>query len=426
MRAARLIMRGLAWMIITILFIPPGIYAENFEQSAQTDSFRQEELDQMLAPIALYPDSLIAQILMASTYPLEVVQADRWVEQNKALKGNALGDALKKKSWDPSIKSLCYFPDVLFTMSDKLDQTNKLGNAFLSQKNEVMSTIQQLRRKADKQGNLKTTKEQKVIYEEDAISIEPAVRKVVYVPIYDPLYVYGPWWYPAYPPYYWHYPRGITITGGFINFRPYFFAGIDLFSWSWFDWHRNYIYIDVNKTRRFHRFRKKHYSERYLWRHDPVHRRGVAYRDRRTSEVFRHKPARRNVSAPGIRGYPVRDYKTRTIKPSVRSIKRRATEAEPRIRTERKRIQSYEERRKKAVTTRARLKSKKLHIPEGRNNPFNGVGNGWFERRASKRGMQSRHGGDTGHKAGKTQRQDGGSRSIGKGSWRQDSRPKER
>ncbi|MCD6184351.1 MAG: DUF3300 domain-containing protein, partial [Deltaproteobacteria bacterium] len=263
-------MRGLAWMIITILFIPPGIlYAENFEQSAQTDSFRQEELDQMLAPIALYPDSLIAQILMASTYPLEVVQADRWVEQNKTLKGNALGDALKKKSWDPSIKSLCYFPDVLFTMSDKLDQTSKLGNAFLSQKNEVMSTIQQLRRKADKQGNLKTTKEQKVIYEEDAISIEPAVRKVVYVPVYDPLYVYGPWWYPAYPPYYWHYPRGITITGGFINFRPCFFAGIDLFSWSWFDWHRNYIYIDVNKTRRFHRFRKKHYSERYFWRHDP-------------------------------------------------------------------------------------------------------------------------------------------------------------
>ena len=164
MRAARLIMRGLAWMIIAMLFIPPGIPAQDLEQPEQTDRFRKEELDQMLAPIALYPDSLIAQILMASTYPLEVVQAERWMQQNKTLTDDALDDALKEKSWDPSIKSLCHFPDVLFAMSDKLDQTSKLGDAFLDQNDDVMATIQELRRKAETQGNLKTTKEQKVIH----------------------------------------------------------------------------------------------------------------------------------------------------------------------------------------------------------------------------------------------------------------------
>jgi len=262
MRAATLIIRGLAWMIIALLFIPSGISAQDFEQPEQTDRFRKEELDQMLAPIALYPDSLIAQILMASTYPLEIVQAERWVEQNKTLTGDSLDDALKEKSWDPSIKSLCHFPDVLFSMSDKLDQTSKLGDAFLSQNDDVMATIQQLRRKAETQGNLKTTKEQKVIHEEDAIRIEPATRHVVYVPVYDPLYVYGPWWHSAYLPYYWYHPPGVIITGGFITFGPRFFVGIDLFSWSWFDWHRHYIYVDVHKARRFHRFRQRHDSGR--------------------------------------------------------------------------------------------------------------------------------------------------------------------
>ena len=463
MRAARLIMRGLAWMIIAMLFIPPGIPAQDFEQPEQTERFRKEELDQMLAPIALYPDSLIAQILMASTYPLEVVQAERWVQQNKTLTGDALDDALKEKSWDPSIKSLCHFPDVLFALSDKLDQTSKLGDAFLSQKDDVMATIQQLRRKAETQGNLKTTKEQKVIHEEDAIRIEPAVRQVVYVPVYDPLYVYGPWWYPAYPPYYWYYPPGVIITGGFISFGPHFFIGIDLFSWSWFDWHRHYIYIDVHKARRFHRFRHRHDSGRYFWRHNPVHRRGVAYRDRRTSERFGQRPYRRSAPGTKMRGYPVRDHKTRAVEPSRNSIKRREpadvsrmrTERErvqrtderrekadvSRIRTERKRIQRTDERRKKADVSRmrtereriqrtderrkkagvpgARPERKKLQIPEGRNTPFHGVGNGRFERRASERGIQSRHGGDTRHQGGNLQRQGVGPWSSGQGSGRQ-------
>jgi len=441
MRAATLIMRGLAWMIIAMLVIPPGILAQDSEQPEQTEKFMKEELDQMLAPIALYPDSLIAQILMASTYPLEVVQAERWVKENKNLTGDALDDALMEKSWDPSIKSLCHFPDVLFAMSDKLDQTSKLGDAFLSQNDDVMATIQELRRKAEEQGNLKTTQEQKVIHEENAVRIEPVNQSVVYVPVYDPLYVYGPWWYPAYPPYYWYYPPGVIITGGFISFGPHFYIGIDLFAWSWFDWHRHHIYIDMHRARRFHRFPDRHYPDRYFWKHDPVHRRGVAYRDRRTSERFGNRPYRRSAPGPEMRGYPPRDHKTRAVDPSRNSVKGREPADAPRIRTERERvqrtqergkkvdmpqvkmdrerIQRTEERRERGGAPEAKSESKRLQIPEGRNTPFHGVGNGSFERRASERGIQSRQGGDTRHQGGSIQRQGGGSRSSGQGSGRQ-------
>ena len=370
-------------MIVAMLFMPPGIPAQDFEQ---TEKFRKEQLDQMLAPIALYPDSMISQILMASTYPLEVVQADRWMQQNKTLTGDALNDALKEKSWDPSIKSLCYFPDVLFAMSDKLDQTSKLGDAFLSQKEDVMVTIQELRRKAEIQGNLKTTKQQKVIHEDDAIKIEPADPRVVYVPVYDPLYAYGPWWHPAYPPYYWYYPPGVIITGGFISFGPHFFIGIDLFSWSWFDWRRHYIYVDVHKVRRFHRFSKRHYSDWFFWRHNPVHRRGVAYRDRRTSERFERKQYRRSLPGPEMRGYPPRDHKTRAVHPSRNSIKFRKPADVSRTRSERERIQHTQERRKRDDAPGARPERKKLQVPEGRDIPFDGVDNGRFERKASERG----------------------------------------
>ena len=138
--------------MIAMLLVPPGTMAQDSGESEQTDRFSKEELTQMLAPIALYPDSLIAEILMASTYPLELVEAERWLRQNKELKGDALNTALQEKTWDPSVKSLCHFPDVLFAMSDKLDQTRKLGDAFLSQEDEVMAVIQELRHRAEQSG----------------------------------------------------------------------------------------------------------------------------------------------------------------------------------------------------------------------------------------------------------------------------------
>jgi hypothetical protein len=394
MKTARIIIRGLAWIIIAMLVIPPGIPAqEDSGEPEQTDRFKKEELTQMLAPIALYPDSLIAQILMASTYPLEVVEAERWLHQNKNLKGDELDNALQEKTWDPSVKSLCHFPDVLIAMSDKLDQTRKLGDAFLSQEDDVRATIQELRRKAEEQGNLQTTKEQQVIVEREVIRIERADPEVVYVPVYDPFYVYGPWWYPAYPPYYWYYPPGFVITGGFISFGPRIFIGIDLFSWCWFDWHARHIYIDIHKTRRFHRHHGKRDFDRHVWRHDPVHRKGVAYRDRKTSERFGSRPSRVSPASPETRGYPGRGIERQDGKPSQRPIERREGADRPRVRTERERIQRT----------------------PGQDNPFSGIGNGNFERKASERGGISRQGGEIRRPGGEIRQQGGGPRGSGKG-----------
>src|SRR5688572_12971295 len=184
-------------------------------------SFSQQELDQLVAPIALYPDSVMAQVLMASTYPLEVVIAERWVKANPGLKGKALEDALQGQRWDPSVKSLAAFPQVLTMMSDKLDWTQKLGDAFLAQQKDVMATAQALRAKAVAQGTLKDSNEQKVVTETQStttiIRIEPANPEVVYVPTYNPTVVYGAWPYPAYPPYYW-YPPGYGYGGAFLGF----------------------------------------------------------------------------------------------------------------------------------------------------------------------------------------------------------------
>jgi len=184
-------------------------------------SFSQQELEQLVAPIALYPDALLAQVLMASTYPLEVVQADRWRKAHASLKDKALEDALQQQPWDPAVKSLAVFPQVLTMMSDKIDWTQKLGDAFLAQQQDVMATAQTLRAKAQKEGTLKDTKEQKVTTQTENnttyIVIEPTNPEVVYVPTYNPTVVYGAWPYPAYPPYA-YYPPGYVAGGALLGF----------------------------------------------------------------------------------------------------------------------------------------------------------------------------------------------------------------
>src|SRR5215813_4912411 len=169
---------------------------------AQAPTFKPEEIQQLVAPIALYPDSLLAQVLMASTYPLEVVEAARFQKANPSLKDKALDDALQKQTWDPSVKSLVSFPEVLTMMNEKLDWTRRLGDAFLAQQSDVMDAAQA-------QGNLQSNEQQKVIVQQppaDApagsppvIVIQPANPQVVYVPTYNPTVVYGSWPYPSYP-----------------------------------------------------------------------------------------------------------------------------------------------------------------------------------------------------------------------------------
>src|SRR5262245_22365482 len=214
----------LVWLL-AVLMVWPWPLRLNAQSSGTT--FRPEEIEQLVASIALYPDSLVSQILMASTYPLEIVQADRWAKANKTLQGEALTAALEAQNWDPSVKSLVNFPQVLAAMSEKLDLTQKLGDAFLAQQKEVLDAIQRLRAKAQAQGNLKTTKEQTVIVEQSqpttVIQIESTDPQVVYVPSYNPAVVYGAWPYPAYPPYS-YYPYGGYLAAGALAFT----AGVAL------------------------------------------------------------------------------------------------------------------------------------------------------------------------------------------------------
>ena len=247
------------------------------------EKFSQEELDQMLAPIALYPDSLLAQMLMAATYPLEVVAADRWVKENPNLNGDALDSALKEKDWDVSVKSLAHFPQVLGMMDEKIEWTTRVGDAFLAQKDEVMDSIQVLRAKADSAGNLRSTKEQRVVNEQGGIEIEPADGGMVYVPEYDPLLIYGPWWYPAFPPFAFYYP-GVEFDG-FFGFAFGFGWGFG-FGWCDFDWHHHGIYVDYDRCGHFHSFDHARFHGRGNWEHDPGHRHGIAYRDQATSHRF--------------------------------------------------------------------------------------------------------------------------------------------
>ncbi len=196
-----------------ILAAPPNILGYEAVSATTQDRISQEELDQMLAPIALYPDSLLAPMLMAATYPLEVVEAARWVSQHPDLKDELLDEALLEKDWDVSVKSLAHFPEVLAMMDENIEWTSRLGDAFLVQKDDVMDSIQELRARAQAAGNLRSTREQRVIASPDAIAIEPAYPGEMYVPVYDPLWVYGPWWYPAYLPFAIGY-TGITIVSG--------------------------------------------------------------------------------------------------------------------------------------------------------------------------------------------------------------------
>ncbi len=279
---------------------------------ADDDKYSKQQLDQMLAPIALYPDDLLTNVLMASTYPLDVVAADRWRRdpQNAKLKGDALTKALENKDWDPSVKALVQFPDVLKMMSDKLDWTQNLGEAFLAQQSDVMDEIQVLRGKADEAGNLKSTKQQKVVKEggsnaQPVYIIEPATPETVYVPVYEPA-VYGDWWYPDYPPYYWGYPGAHYIDGWYWGAGVAIAAGI--WGWNHFDWHRHDIDIDVNKWNNINIDKNRSISNK--WTHDAAHRGPVPYKNKDVRDKFQQAD-RGKVGKDDFRGRDKQEIQNR-------------------------------------------------------------------------------------------------------------------
>jgi hypothetical protein len=287
----------------------------------RTPPFKKEELEQILAPIALYPDALLAQIFMASTYPLEIVEAARWSKEHPDIKGDAVAGAVQSQTWDPSVKSLVAFPQVLTMMNEKIDWTQKLGDAFLAQQKDVMQTVQVLRNKAKETGNLKSSKE--VTVKEQAapagspapqtIIIESPNPEVVYVPSYNPTVVYGAWAYPSYPPYY-YYPPGYVAGVGFWSFTAGVIVGGAI--WGTCNWGGNDVDIDINRQNNFNRNEinanrnninsnnrgnnnraGNNSGNRQSWNHDATHRKGVGYRDTATQQKFNRGGNAQNVAA---------------------------------------------------------------------------------------------------------------------------------
>ena len=269
-------------------------------QAEDATTFSEAELDQMMAPIALYPDSLLAQILMAATYPADVAEAVTWSKNNTGKDGDAAVEAVQDMSWDPSVMSLVAFPQVLEMMGEQPEWVQDVGDAFLADSEAVMDTVQKLRSKAKEEGNLETTEQQKVIVEEPSSSetviiIEPADPQVVYVPSYNPTIIYGSWWWPHYTPWYYHpygYGFGSAVVRG-IGFG--IGVGITNALWGGCSWGRGHSSIDinVNKYNNINVNRNKLDVNRKTtnWNHNAENRRGVPYRDEKSRQKFESKRA---------------------------------------------------------------------------------------------------------------------------------------
>jgi hypothetical protein len=294
--------RTLCYAIALAIAAPPPIALAQDAPPPQATAdapaaqpFKQEEIEALVAPIALYPDELLVQTLMASTYPLEIVQAARWQKEakNKDLKGDALAKALEPQEWDPSVKSIVAFPQVLIMMNDKLDWTQKLGDAFLAQQSDVMFAVQGLRQKAQQSGNLKSNEQQTVVTEKETIIIQPTNPQVVYVPTYQPTTVYGAWPYPAYPPYYLPPPPGYYAGSALVSGLA-FATGVavvgSLWGWGSPGWGRGDVNVNVNRYNNINATNISRNRATALsnnsWKHDPSHRKGVNYRDPATRQQY--------------------------------------------------------------------------------------------------------------------------------------------
>src|SRR5246500_331503 len=334
--------RYLLVMVCTISIVPgdTAIPSHHSTQSAaqqdQVAKIPPDQLDSLVAPIALYPDPMLAQTLAASTYPLELIQLQQWLAKNPGLKDQALADAVMKQPWDPSIQALAALPEVVKRLADDIQWTTDLGNAFLAQQSEVMDAVQRMRKKAQEKGNLKSTEQQKVetkvIENKSVIVVEQANPQVVYVPSYDPVVVYGPPVYP-YPPIYYppagYYAAGMAISFGVGVMMGAFWSG----GWGWgCGWGGNND-ININNNNNFNRNsnigggnrdnigggnRPSNQPARgggnrggnSSWKHNPQHRGGAPYRDRSTADRFggtargdslsnRQASARQQVSRQG-------------------------------------------------------------------------------------------------------------------------------
>ncbi|WJG09630.1 DUF3300 domain-containing protein [Aliiglaciecola sp. LCG003] len=261
------------------------------EETQTPYSLNQAELDQLLAPIALYPDSVLSHILVASTYPLEVIQAARWRADNLDLDEESALQAVEEQDWDPSVKALVPFNDLLQQITDDLNWLQDLGDAFLVNEEQVLASIQTLRQKAYAQGTLSNSKYIEVVEQDDDIIIEPVNREVIYIPYYDTRVVYGNWGWHDYPPYYWHRPTHYYWHAG-LYWSPRVYVRHSVF-YGGFQWRNRYTVVSHYYPRRPGRIEdgikrvKSHEYQR--WQHDPQHRRGVRYNQHTPKTVYRRE-----------------------------------------------------------------------------------------------------------------------------------------
>ena len=306
----RILVFVLSWSLLFATW-PRHVSAQDAQAPApggQAPPYAQrspDQLQRLVAPISLYPDSLVAQILAASTFPEQVVEADRWVQAHPDLKGDALGQGVDQQPWDPSVKALVAFPSVLGNMDKNLSWTSSLGDAYYNQQQDVMDAVQVMRQRAEESGNLETTPQQNVTTRGSTILIEPASPDVVYVPAYDPWLVYGdpilawPGWY-AYP--------GIWFGGPYISFGIGFGIGwFGGYGWGWdhwgFDWHNRYATYD---------------HDRYYSRSRTFYNRNTFYRDGGRRGWVNNRPGAATRSFNGNR-QATRGYAGPRDRNSVRS-----------------------------------------------------------------------------------------------------------
>lgn len=310
--------RARAW-VAALLATASLVVAHGGALAQSQPDYTQAELDRMLAPIALYPDPLLSQILMASTYPIEVVEAARWSHANPGLQGDEAVRAVESQDWDPSVQSLVAFPDVLARMDENLEWTRQLGDAFLTQEPRVMERVQQLRQRARAAGTLTTDTRIRVVDDSRTIAVQPVDPRIIYVPYYDPRVAYGTWWWPASPPVVWapwpsyagRYPHprsGVTV--GFL-WGPAVHVSVGFF-FGEIDWPRREVrVVSVNNyyyrpaiVRRYVQVHE-HVTRINVvpgpWRHDSWHRRDASYQGSEVRQRFEPAAPPRATPRPGER-----------------------------------------------------------------------------------------------------------------------------
>ncbi|HLF24094.1 MAG TPA: DUF3300 domain-containing protein [Burkholderiales bacterium] len=394
-------MKALAkYLWLRLLLLPLCVSVAFAQTNPPEPAYTQAELDQMLAPIALYPDSLLSQILMAATYPLEVVQAARWSRANSALTGEQAVRAVDDRDWDPSVKSLVAFPQILTMMDTRLEWTERVGDAFLAQQSQVMDTVQGLRQKAYAAGNLRSTEQQRVERQGDVIVVEPADPAIVYVPYYHPAVVYGPWWWPAYPPVYWAPWPGYYAPSGYvgITWSIGIGVGVNFFFGAW-DWpHRHIRIVDAHPFY-YHRVDRRPLPPTKIWVHTPDHRRGVSYRNPAVRERYRHtigSPDQRREfrgfvpPAPGARPAPRDRPGTPESRPAPRDRQPPSPPSGSRPPPPEYRVAPPRNVEKLRPNTPVVRPAPAIRpAPEPRPHVFEGVGRGEDARRYSERGRAS-------------------------------------